>query len=79
MSKTSTSSGIDRDEFHGEFQRLPVRSVAAAAQLLELWVAGRAICDKRQVEYCLSLLSRLDVDVSDKYDAVFVNEEERDG
>jgi len=49
------------------------RSVAAAAQLLELWVQGRCRLNRIEVEHYLSLLSSLDMGVADKYDAVFVN------
>jgi len=51
------------------------RSVAAAAQLLELWVQGRCVLDRPQVDECLLLLFELDRDVADKYDELFVNEE----
>jgi len=54
--------------------RNPARSVAAAAQLLELWVEGRAVLDRAAVEQCLSMLQGLDMAVADKYDALFVNE-----
>jgi len=56
--------------------RIRPHSVAAAAQLLELWVTGRAVLDQPEVEQCLSLLHRLDVAVGDKYDALFVNTQE---
>lgn len=49
------------------------RSVAASAQLLELWVQGRCRLNRDEVEHYLHLLSRLDMAVGDKYDAVFVN------
>jgi len=49
-------------------------SVAAAAQLLQLWVQGRAVLDQVAVDECLQLLSVLDSDVADKYDALYVTE-----
>jgi len=49
------------------------RSVAAAAQLLELWVQGRCRLNQIEVEHYLHLLSELDMGVADKYDSVFVN------
>jgi len=51
-------------------------SVAAAAQLLELWVEGRAVLDRPAVEQCLSILQGLDMAVADKYDELFVNRED---
>jgi len=49
------------------------RSVAAAAQLLELWVHGYAVLDKPAVDQCLQLLSVLDSDVADKYHSLYVD------
>jgi len=53
--------------------RNPPSSVAAAAQLLELWLQGRALLDRDAVEQCLSILSELDMAVGLKYDELFVN------
>jgi len=60
---------------HKSGSRNVPRSVAAAAQLLSLWVQGRAVLERAQVDECLFLLSALDSQVADKYDALFVNEE----
>lgn len=49
------------------------RSVAAAAQLLELWVQGRCRLNQAEVEYYVHRLQVLDMGVADKYDALFVN------
>lgn len=49
------------------------RSVAAAAQLLELWVQRRCRLNRNEVEHYLHLLSELDMAVGDRYDEVFVN------
>jgi len=49
------------------------RSVAASAQLLELWVQGRCRLNVNEVEHYLHMLQGLDMAVADKYDAVFVN------
>jgi len=49
------------------------RSVAAAAQLLELWVHGYAVLDQPAVDECLQLLSVLDSDVADKYNDLYVD------
>jgi len=58
-----------------ETSRLRPHSVAAAAQLLQLWVQGRAHLERVDVDDCLQLLSQLDEQVADKYDSVFVNVE----
>lgn len=56
-----------------ETGRLRPHSPAAAAQLLELWVQGRARLGRMDVDDCLQILQDLDAQVADKYDAVYVN------
>jgi len=57
-----------------ETGRLRPHSVAAAAQLLQLWVHGQANLERMDVDDCLQALSELDRRVADKYDELFVNE-----
>jgi len=53
--------------------RIRPYSMAAAAQLLELWVQRRAILDRAEVEHCLHRMQELDMAVGDLYDELFVN------
>lgn len=51
------------------------RSVAGAAQLLELWTTGRCVLNRAEVEHYVYMLQKLDMAVADMYDEHFVNEE----
>jgi len=53
--------------------RIRPYSMAAAAQLLELWVQRRAVLDRAEVEHCLSRMQDLDMAVGDLYEDLFVN------
>jgi len=59
-------------------ERLRPHSVAAAAQLLELWVHGQARLDRVDVDDCLQALQELDRRVADRYDELFVNDNQHE-
>lgn len=66
----STNSDVSRENY----DRLRPHSVAAAAQLLELWTTGRAVLNQDEVEHCLYVLQGLDMAVATLYDQLFMKE-----